>query len=157
MFGGEKMNDLFKIIIGAIFAILLIGGAMIIFSQPSQDDVTNANANPIQEQIDNLNSGESVEVTNPQNNVTYTINASSSSNNSNSASGQNSVNSNQYSNNGVTGGELGQNYQEGEGSYYQINYENGDFRQYDTKTGELVGSSFDDDQEKLGVVNGSLE
>ena len=35
-----------------------------------------------------------------------------------------------------------------------LNYSDGNFRQYDTKTGDLIGSSFDEDQEKLGNYNG---
>ena len=45
--------------------------------------------------------------------------------------------------------EVKQNYQNGEGSYKEVTYEDGGFRQYDTKTGELIGSSYDSDQGKL--------
>lgn len=49
------------------------------------------------------------------------------------------------------------NHQNGEGYYREVTYKDGGFRQFDNKTGELIGSSYDEDQEKLGVVNGSLE
>ena len=49
------------------------------------------------------------------------------------------------------------NSQNGEGYYREVTYKDGGFRQFDNKTGELIGSSYDEDQEKLGVVNGSLE
>ena len=49
------------------------------------------------------------------------------------------------------------NYQNGEGCYREVTYRDGGFRQFDTSTGEMIGSSYDEDQEKLGVINGSLE
>lgn len=49
------------------------------------------------------------------------------------------------------------NDQNGEGYYREVTYKDGGFRQFDNKTGEMIGSSYDEDQEKLGVVNGSLE
>lgn len=45
--------------------------------------------------------------------------------------------------------EVKQNYQNGEGSYKEVTYSDGGFRQYDTDTGELIGSSYDSDQGKL--------
>ena len=41
------------------------------------------------------------------------------------------------------------NSQNGEGSYKEITYKDGGFRQYDTESGELIGSSYDSDQDKL--------
>ena len=49
------------------------------------------------------------------------------------------------------------NDQNGEGYYREVTYKDGGFRQFDNATGEMIGSSYDEDQEKLGVVNGSLE
>ena len=49
------------------------------------------------------------------------------------------------------------NYQNGEGYYREVTYKDGGFRQFDNKTGEMIGSSYDEDQEKLGVIDGSLE
>lgn len=49
------------------------------------------------------------------------------------------------------------NYQNGEGYYREVTYKDGGFRQFDNVTGELIGSSYDEDQEKLGVINGNLE
>lgn len=43
------------------------------------------------------------------------------------------------------------------GEYREVTYEDGGFRQYDKETGELIGSSYDEDQEQLGVVDGNLE
>ena len=41
------------------------------------------------------------------------------------------------------------NHQNGEGSYREVTYSDGGFRQYDTESGELIGSSYDSDQDKL--------
>lgn len=41
------------------------------------------------------------------------------------------------------------NAQNGEGYYREVTYKDGGFRQYDTETGELIGSSYDSDQGKL--------
>ncbi|PWB88055.1 flagellar protein, FliL [Methanobrevibacter thaueri] len=41
------------------------------------------------------------------------------------------------------------NAQNGEGYYREVTYRDGGFRQYDTETGELIGSSYDSDQGKL--------
>lgn len=49
------------------------------------------------------------------------------------------------------------NGQNGEGSYREVTYKDGGFRQFDTETGDLIGSSYDEDQEQLGVVDGNLE
>lgn len=49
------------------------------------------------------------------------------------------------------------NYQNGEGYYREVTYKDGGFRQFDNSTGEMIGSSYDEDQEKLGVIDGSLE
>ena len=37
----------------------------------------------------------------------------------------------------------------GEGYYREVTYKDGGFRQYDTQTGDLIGSSYDSDQDKL--------
>ncbi len=41
------------------------------------------------------------------------------------------------------------NAQNGEGYYREVTYKDGGFRQFDTETGELIGSSYDSDQDKL--------
>ena len=41
------------------------------------------------------------------------------------------------------------NEQNGEGQYREVTYSDGGFRQYDTDTGELIGSSYESDQESL--------
>ena len=39
----------------------------------------------------------------------------------------------------------------------KFNYQAGDGWYRDNATGELIGSSYDEDQEKLGVIDGNLE
>lgn len=41
------------------------------------------------------------------------------------------------------------NEQNGEGYYREVTYSDGGFRQYDSETGELIGSSYESDQDKL--------
>ena len=41
------------------------------------------------------------------------------------------------------------NSQNGEGYYREVTYKDGGFRQFDTETGELIGSSYESDQDKL--------
>ena len=41
------------------------------------------------------------------------------------------------------------NAQNGEGYYREVTYKDGGFRQYDTQTGDLIGLSYDSDQDKL--------
>ena len=45
-----------------------------------------------------------------------------------------------------------------DGGYFrEVTYKDGGFRQYDNATGELIGSSYDEDQEQLGNPDGNLE
>ena len=44
------------------------------------------------------------------------------------------------------------NAQNGEGHYREVTYRDGGFRQFDVDTGELIGSSYDCDQDKLPSV-----
>lgn len=88
---------------------------------------------------------------------------SSDSSNSYSDSGSSSSSSSvSSSNDGDSAGDIlsdviKQNDQNGEGEYREVTYKDGGFRQYDKETGDLIGSSYDEDQEKLGVVDGNLE
>ena len=133
-----------------------------LFSHPNSDttNVTEQNVSDggsisdvIQEKVQTLTNQQNVANNTVQNAQNYNSNNTNtntySNNNGNSGSGQ----QNQYQ---VSGGHSEKNYQAGQGEFYEISYSDGNFRQYDTKTGELVGSSFDEDQEKLGVVDGDL-
>ena len=156
---GEKMSDLPKVFIGVLIGILIIGGAIMLFSHPNSDttNVTEQNVSDggsisdvIQEKVQTLTNQQNVANNTVQNAQNYNSNnTNANSNNGNSSSGQ----QNPYQ---VSGEHSEKNYQAGQGEFYEISYSDGNFRQYDTKTGELVGSSFDEDQEKLGVVDGEL-
>ena len=51
---------------------------------------------------------------------------------------------------GIVSEEVKYNYQNDDGSYYrEVTYEDGGFRQYETESGELIGSSYDSDQDQL--------
>lgn len=156
---GEKMGDLPKVFIGVLIGILIIGGAIMLFSHPNSDttNVTEQNVSDggsisdvVQEKVQTLTNQQNVANNTVQNAQNYNSNnTDANSNNGNSGSGQQDP----YQ---VSGGHSEKNYQAGQGEFYEISYSDGNFRQYDTKTGELVGSSFDEDQEKLGVVDGDL-
>jgi flagellar basal body-associated protein FliL len=49
------------------------------------------------------------------------------------------------------------NGQAGEGYIREVTYSDGNFRQYDSVTEELIGSSFEGDQARLGNPDGNLE
>ena len=51
--------------------------------------------------------------------------------------------------NDIVSEEVKFNAQNGEGYYREVTYKDGGVRQYDTETGELIGSSYDSDQDKL--------
>ena len=53
---------------------------------------------------------------------------------------------------GILSEHVEENGQEGGGSYRQVDYADGGFRQYDTKTGDLIGSSYESDQGKLPSI-----
>ena len=92
---------------------------------------------------DSSDDSNSTNITNNMTNNT-TINTSSVSNSQNSASGESSS-----SDPSVVGESVEFNYQNGEGYYRQVEYADGNFRQYDVNTGELIGSSFESDQQYL--------
>ena len=142
------MNDAIKILIGVLIGVILVGAAMMFAPSDAYDNSTDTNDSaPIVDQIqetvsDDTQADASVE------NTTSTVSTNANNNTGSQANNGNPV---------VVGGGSEFNAQEGNSDLYQINYSDGNFRQYDTKTGELIGSTFDEDQEKLGVVDGNLE
>lgn len=91
-----------------------------------------------------------------------TTNISNISNNS-VANISNGSNSSHYStrdvddDNPIVSEEVKFNYQQGSGYYREVTYADGNFRQYNLETGELIGSSFEADQEYLAEKYGSME
>ena len=142
------MDDLPKILLGILIGALIVGGAVMFFSHSGDNPMNETNdsvSEVAQEQVNTVNNGGNDAAANA--NATANTNANSNAANSGSSQGNQ---------NGVSGGEVTHNYQGDGGEMYQINYNDGNFRQYDTKTGELIGSSFDEDQEKLGVIDGQM-
>ena len=115
-----------------IVVVLLVGGA---FALNFMHDIANV--------ADNDDSGTFHKVVDKVDQVTS---SDSSSGSSNGGSGSDIVSE-----------IVKPNSQNGEGSYREVTYKDGGFRQYDSESGELIGSSYDKDQEKLGVVDGNLE
>ena len=143
------MNDIGKILVGVLIGLILIGLAITFAPSGAYDNSTDVSV------ADQSQSNDDGGILNFVKNATSNSSAVSS-NNSGSQLSSSSSSSSSSSGSGVTGGGAEYNAQDGGGYYYQINYSDGNFRQYDTKTGDLIGSSFDEDQEKLGNVNGEM-
>lgn len=60
-----------------------------------------------------------------------------------------SSNDNKNNDGDIVSEEVKFNAQAGEGYYREVTYKDGGFRQYDVDTGELIGSSYDSDQQYL--------
>ena len=138
------MNDIGKILVGVLIGLILIGLAITFAPSGAYDNSTDVSV------ADQSQSNDDGGILNFVKNST----SNSSAVSSNGTGSQVSSSSSSSSGSGVTGGGAEYNAQDGGGYYYQINYSDGNFRQYDTKTGDLIGSSFDEDQEKLGNYNG---
>ena len=141
------MDDIFKVLIGVLIGLLLVGAAVIFAPSDAYDNSTT----DVQDQ--SSSDGGILKIFNQNS----TANTSTSANtNANTNANSNGSSAQLSSGSGVTGGGAEYNGQAGGGYMYQINYSDGNFRQYDTKTGELIGSTFDEDQEKLGNINGEM-
>ena len=138
------MNDAGKILIVFLIGLIFVGLAITFAPHDAYTNSTD-NATLADQVQSNDNLGSLSIVKNSTSNSSAVKSNSTGSQLSSSSSGS-----------GVSGGSAEYNGQAGGGYYYQINYKDGNFRQYDTKTGELIGSSFDEDQEKLGNFNGEM-
>ena len=118
------MDNLIKILIGAIVALVVIAGAVAALNL--MDD--GSDDSDISEDVDSS----SVEETDDVKNATPVDDTDSSDDDSD-----------------VVSEEVKFNYQNGSGYYREVTYKDGGFRQFDTETGELIGSSYDSDQDKL--------
>jgi hypothetical protein len=121
------MKGFILLILGIIVAVLVVGGvaAIHVMHEAGIEDISAGSVNTLMDKMFNSHSSES----------------------SDSSSGSDSSNSGNVVD--IVKEEVKDNYQNGEGSYKEVTYEDGGFRQYDTKTGELVGSSYESDQGKL--------
>ena len=138
------MNDAGKILIGVLIGLIFVGLAITFAPHDAYTNSTD-NATLADQVQSNDNLGSLSIVKNSTSNSSAVKSNSTGSQLSSSSSGS-----------GVSGGSTEYNGQAGGGYYYEINYKDGNFRQYDTKTGELIGSSFQEDQEKLGNFNGEM-
>lgn len=118
------MENYVIILIGIIIALLIVGGAVVYTSmQNSQDE-------PVAIESNISNATNTTNVTSDNSNTTATL--------ENNESGPS-----------VVSEVVKFNGQEGEGYYREVTYSDGNFRQYDVDTGELIGSSYDSDQDKF--------
>ena len=115
------MKNYVIILIGVIIALIIVGGAIAYTSMRNFQD-------------------EPVAVENNVSNAT-TVTSDSQSTTSNS--------DRDSSGPSVVSEDVKFNKQAGEGYYREVNYDDGNFRQYDVDTGKLIGSSYDSDQDKL--------
>ena len=124
------MKSILVILLGIIAILVVIGGA-VAFNVVNEISSGDVSSDTLDKMMDKINS-----VTSSQPDVkTASSDAGSGS--------QDSGDSN------VVSEEVKFNHQNGEGYYREVTYNDGGFRQYDTKSGELIGSSYDSDQDKL--------
>ena len=123
------MKGFILLIIGIIGAVLVVGGATAVhFMNELGVGVEDIDSNTVSDVVDKVS------------NV-----ASSGSSESSSGSGNSIVDDVSD----IVSEEVKFNAQNGEGYYREVTYKDGGFRQYDTQSGELIGSSYDSDQDKL--------
>ncbi|WP_292805184.1 flagellar protein, FliL [Methanobrevibacter sp.] len=123
------MKGFILLIIGIIVAILVVGGATAVHFMNEMgvgvEDIDSDTVNDVVDKVSNV--------------------ASSGS----SESSDGSDNSILDDVSDIVSEEVKFNAQNGEGYYREVTYKDGGFRQYDTESGELIGSSYDSDQDKL--------
>ena len=121
----------FLLLILAIIVIIIVGGGAFAHNliQDIGADVDNIDSNPIGNIIDKISN----------------VASSESSKDDTSSSDESIVD--QVSD--VVSEKIKFNAQNGEGYYREVTYKDGGFRQYDTESGDLIGSSYDSDQDKL--------
>ena len=126
------MKNFILILLGIIVPLLVVGGAV------AYTSVSNVG--------DGVSEGSSLgEIIDKVSNV-----ASSQEPASDSSSDSSSDDSdNGGSDSDVVSEEVKYNYQDDGGYYREVTYKDGGFRQYDSESGELIGSSYDSDQDKL--------
>ena len=119
------MKSFIVIVLGIIVALLVVGGAVAYsFVNDIGDNMDDSNSNIIDKVKDKVS------------------NVASSESSDSSASSQSEASD-------IVGDVIKSNSQMGEGSYREVTYGDGGFRQFDVETGELIGSSYSSDQGKL--------
>ena len=138
------MDKVFKIMIGAMFVIIVIGCLGMLYAQPTPTFNDNCTYNLIKEKISDYNNGDSLDVSNKQSNSTTVASSSKYKG---------------FDSNDPNIEIIEKEYIRGDRDlpFYKVTYRDGEFRQFDAKSGELIGSSYQSDQEKFGIYNGQLE
>lgn len=119
------MKSFILILLGIIVALLVVGGA-----------VAYSFMNELGVNMENIDSNDIEKIKDKVSNV-------ASSESSDSSSGSQSADSD------IVSEEVKFNAQNGEGYYREVTYKDGGFRQYDTESGDLIGSSYSSDQKYL--------
>ena len=119
------MKGFIVVVLGIIAALLIVGGA-VAYSFMNElgvnmEDIDSNTIDKIKDKVSNVASSES-----------------SDSPSASSSEGSNIVDE-----------VVKFNAQNGEGYYREVTYSDGGFRQYDTESGDLIGSSYDYDKDKL--------
>lgn len=123
------MKGFILLIIGIIAAVLVVGGATAVhFMNELGVGVEDIGSDTVSDVVDKVS------------NV-----ASSQSSESSSDSDKSIIDDVSD----IVSEEVKFNAQNGEGYYREVTYKDGGFRQYDTESGDLIGSSYDSDQDKL--------
>ena len=120
------MKGFILIVIGIIVVVLVVGGAAAFHVLSEKGiDIANVGSSSVGEVMDKVSNVESSD---------------------DSGSSGNSV-VDKVSD--IVSEEVKFNAQNGEGYYREVTYKDGGFRQYDTESGDLIGSSYESDQSKL--------
>ena len=123
------MKGFILLILGVIVALLVVGGA-----------VANNVLNEIGIDVSDIDSNSIDKITDKVSNI---VSSHDSSSKSGDGDDSNSIIDD------IVSEEVKFNAQNGEGYYREVTYKDGGFRQYDTESGELIGSSYESDQDKL--------
>lgn len=114
------MKGFILVVLGLIVAVLVIGGAVAFsFMNELGVNMENIDSNSIENIKDKVSS------------------VASSESSSSSSDGD------------IVSEIVKFNEQNGEGYYREVTYSDGGFRQYDTESGDLIGSSYESDQKDL--------
>lgn len=119
------MKGFILLILGIIVALIVVGGA-----------VAYTFMNDLGVGVDNMDSSTIGQIKDKVSSVASSGNGDDSS-------------SDDSSDDGIVSEIIKFNEQNGEGYYREVTYSDGGFRQYDTESGDLIGSSYDSDQDKL--------
>ena len=121
------MKGFILVVFAIIAAILIVGGAVAYqVMNEANVGVDESDSDILGKLIDKVRNVESSESSNsnPEESIVDTVND-------------------------IVKEEIKFNAQNGEGYYREVTYKDGGFRQFDTETGELIGSSYESDQDKL--------